>query len=535
MRLVHVLFLTAAASFARTASGQPAASPPAAPPTPAPTATSPDDALGPGEQAIQDRPDPLAAALAPEAGGWTLERVALQAVRTSNAVRAKEAEVEGSSGAVLQTAVQFVPRVTLSASYTRLSPVTLPSLGGGGAIVGAANEGPVTVGPCPSDPATQCVLDSAGVPAQAAAFGFSFPVILNNWTFNANLLIPISDYFTRATQAYAAAEANQRALELAAEAERLSAASNAQLAFLQWLLARGNVVVALQSVEQAKTQLDDAKLALSVGNASKADVMRIEALLAQSQFIEAEARAQESTAEQQLRTVLHLPSDQRIGSAVDVLRAVPPATLPTFESLYAEALQNRLDLAAVDATRRASDEARDAEVAAYWPRLDAVGNVTVANPNQRIIPQREQFDATWDVGLRLSWTLNETFSTIGTDAQAQARTAQITAQRDALADAVRIEVAAARAELAKAVPSIEAAERGLAAAEEGLRVTKKLFAFGKATGTDLADAENQVTGARLRAISAHIGVLAAQVRLDHATGRDAARLAQAAQPTPTRR
>lgn len=518
MRSACVLVLAAVSSAPLCAWAQPA-------PTPPPASTTVDTELGPGEQAIQDRPDPLAAALSAEPGGLTLEAVGREAVRTSNAVRAKEAELEGSAGAVTQTMVQFFPRLTLSASYTRLSPVTLPSLGGGGAIVGTANEGPITVGPCPSDPATQCVLDSAGTPAQAAAFGFSFPVILNQYSLNANLLIPISDYFTRATQAYAAAETNQKALELAADAQRLQVAADAQLAFLQWVLSRGNVVVAQQSVEQAKTQLDDAKLALNVGTASKADVMRIEALLAQSQFLEAEARAQESAAEQQVRTVLHMPPSQRLASAVDVLGVQPDASVPSFENLYAEALENRMDLAAVEASRRASEEATSAEAATYWPRLDAVGNITYANPNQRIIPSREEFDLTWDVGLRLSWTVNETFSTIGSATQSRARTAQIAAQRDSLADAVRMEVASARAELAKAVPSIEAADRGVLAAEEGLRVTKKLFAFGKATGTDLADAENQVTSARLRTLSAHIGLLAARVRLDHAVGRDVARQA----------
>jgi outer membrane protein TolC len=520
MRSACVLVLAVVSAAPRSAWAQPAAAQPAAP---APATA--DTELGPGEQAVQDRPDPLAAALSPEPGGLTLDAVAREAVRTSHAVRAKEAELEGSEGAVTQTMVQFFPRLTLSASYTRLSPVTLPSLGGGGAIVGAANEGPVTVGPCPSDPATQCVLDSAGTPAQAAAFGFSFPVILNQYALNANLLVPISDYFTRATQAYAAAETNQRALELATDAQRLQVAADAQLVFLQWVLSRGNVVVAQQSVAQAKTQLDDAKLALNVGTASKADVMRVEALLAQSQYLEAEARAQESTAEQQVRTVLHMPPSRRLTSAVDVLGAKPDASVPSFESLYAEALQNRMDLAAVEASRRASEEATS-EVATYWPRLDAIGNVTYANPNQRIIPSREEFDLTWDVGLRLSWTVNETFSTLGTAAQSRARTAQIAAQRDSLADAVRMEVASAHAELAKAVPSIEAADRGVLAAEESLRVTKKLFAFGKATGTDLADAENQVTSARLRKLSAHIGLMAARVRLDHAVGRDVARRAQ---------
>ena len=85
---------------------------------------------------------------------------------------------------------------------------------------------------------------------------------------------------------------------------------------------------------------------------------------------------------------------------------------------------------------------------------------------------------------------------------------------------MRIEVADAYADLAKAMPSIEAADRGVAAAEETLRVTKKLFAFGKATGTQVVDAQTDLTSARLRKLSAHINLISAQIRLDHAVGRD---------------
>ena len=71
-----------------------------------------------------------------------------------------------------------------------------------------------------------------------------------------------------------------------------------------------------------------------------------------------------------------------------------------------------------------------------------------------------------------------------------------------------------------AIPSIEAANRGVVAAEEGLRITKIVFAVGNGTGTALADAETAVTTARLRKLAAHVGLQAALVRLEHATGRN---------------
>jgi len=505
---------------AQPGAAQPGAAQPGAA-QPAPAGAQPGakpDELGPGEPTTADKPDPLLVALAPQPGGLTLDGAAREAIATSAQVRAKEIEIEGSDGAVSQTVVQFFPRLTLGASYTRLSDVTSGGLGGG-AIVGAANEGAITVGPCPNDATTQCALDSQGTPLQAAAF--SFPVLLNQIAFTANLTVPISDYFLRATQAYAAANHNSSALELQADAARLQAGADAKITTLNWILAKGQVVVADRSVEQAKSQLADAKVAKDVGNASVADVMRIEALLAQADYTAAEARAQESVAEQRLRIILHSDPGRQLAIGVDVL--TPPATpaLPSQDDLVREAISNRLELRAADEQKQSLEDVESTTSAAYYPRIDGFADANLANPNQRIFPSQDKFDFTWDVGVRLTWTVNDTFSTLGSTAQARARTAAVDSQRQLLIEAIRNEVVQAYADVAKSRPSIEAADRGVIAAEESLRVTKKLFAFGKATGTSVADAETSVTQARLRKLSAHVGLHAALVRLDHAIGRDA--------------
>jgi outer membrane protein TolC len=68
--------------------------------------------------------------------------------------------------------------------------------------------------------------------------------------------------------------------------------------------------------------------------------------------------------------------------------------------------------------------------------------------------------------------------------------------------------------------SVEAAERQLVAAEEGLRVRNELSRNGRATTIEVLDSEAEVTRARLARLNARIGLLAARVRLDHATGGD---------------
>lgn len=489
-------------------------------PSPTPPAAPPIEELGPGEEAIKETPDPLAALLAPDAAGLTFETVSTIAIAKSSAVNAKQVELDGANGAVAQTMVSFFPRVTLAASYTRLSEVDTPDLGGGGALIGVANEGAVTVGPCPLDPTTQCVLDSAGLPAQAAPLSFSFESPLNQIAFSGNITIPISDYFLRAVQAYNGAEANEEALELQVEAQKLVAARDAKLSLIGWALSRGQTAVASQSVDQAKNVLKDMKASLAADKAAPVDVLRIEALVAQAEFTLAEAKAAEFVSEQRLRTILHTPAEQSLTVGIDLFAAPAAPALPAVEELVKEAVDHRLELLATDKSREALLEVESATRAGYYPRLDAFGDLLVANPNNRIFPQQERFDTTWSVGARLTWVINDTFSTIGASAQAEARTAQVEAAKQQLMEAVRLEVVQAHADITKAGALIEAANRGVVAAEETLRVSKRIFAVGTLTGTGLADQENALTAARLRKLAAFANLQSAMIRLDHATGRD---------------
>lgn len=530
--LASLALLTTIGATSSSAFGQaPPAAPPAAPAAPpgtpaapavppAPGATEPQ--LGPGAAAAEaPRPDRLREALRPVPGGLTPAAVGQAAESHSPSLAVAEANVASASGQVVQTIVQYVPRVTLTAQYTRLSEVQQGSIGGGGGIVGAQNEGLLRTGPCPDDPAQTCVVDAAGAPVGAASF--EFPQVLNQYQLNANVNVPISDYFLRAVQSYQASSGAEKALELSRDAARLQAASDAKLALYQWIQARGQSAVTAMSVEQAQAQVDDAKVGLAAGTLSRADLMRVEAQLAQAQFTDADARSIESTAEERLRTLTGMPSNRPVAVGVDVFVPPPVPPVENLDRLLAEASRNRLDLASARAQEEAREDAESVTDAGYLPRIDAFGNATYANPNQRIFPQTEEWNGTWDVGIRATWVLNETFSTIGSARAAEAQTAAATAQRRQLEDAIRLEVTSARADVAKSAPSLEAATRGLAAAEESYRVTKQLFAYGKATAVSLTDAEVALTNARLRMLAAHVNLLSAIVRLEHAVGRDRVR------------
>ncbi|MCB9599570.1 MAG: TolC family protein [Sandaracinus sp.] len=167
---------------------------------------------------------------------------------------------------------------------------------------------------------------------------------------------------------------------------------------------------------------------------------------------------------------------------------------------------------------RAREAGIRAELGRQYPQLAVQGNVDVANPNNRIIPQQEEFRTTWDISVVLRWSPNEFGQARQRVEQARAQILALESDMAALEDAVRLEVAQAHEELRASLLAFEAAVVGLAAADESYRVRREQLEAGAAVTADVIDAESELTRARLDVVDAGIAVRLAKVRLDLASG-----------------
>lgn len=448
-------------------------------------------------------------------GGLTASEVARRTLATSATVRARQAEVDAAEAKVDQTMIQFFPRVTLQATYTRLSPVS--SGFGSGALVGAGNPGLLTTGPCPAGGGT-CVLDSAGQPVGAAAFAIE--TLEDNYSLTGQIVVPLSDYVLRLSNAAAASNASKRAAEIALRAERLKVQADARALYYDWVRSLGRVAAARQSRESVKARLGDVKTAFELGRATKADVLRVEALVANTDLLVTEAETFRDLGAKQLAIVMGQkgPATYQVGEDVRRASIRPPAG--RLDRLTALALSRRLELRALQHTERALDKGARATAAGKWPRLDAFGEVTHANPNPRYFPPQREWNTTWAVGVQATWVINETFASSASAAELDAQARSVEAQSAALRDGIRREVAAAYLERERSKVAIRTSAQALAAAEEAYRVATDLFRVGQSTTTELIQAESELLNARLQYIDAHIAHRIGDVRLWHATGQD---------------
>jgi outer membrane protein TolC len=450
-------------------------------------------------------PDNAFSELVARPGGLTADDAARRATASSHDVEARESSERAARADRDRASVGYFPRLTLTGRYTRVSPLDQQSLASdaGSLVATPSGEGPVP-------PGTTLI----GVPGDA----LGFPVIENQYLLQANVTVPLSDYLLRTGQRYDSAELSRRSAEIGVVTARRDAALRGRLAYYAWVRARLQEVVAAQSLEQARAHLRLANAAGEAGRLPRVDILRAESHVSSAELLAERARQLSAIAEDQLRTVMHDARGKRYEIGEDPMRAVSRAEAASMDGLYARAIARRPEIRALEKASEALEEQGRVARAGNYPRLDAFGNAYYANPNPRLVPPRDEWRATWDVGLQVTWSPNDLGTSGAEERAALERKRETDAHLAALRDAIRGEVVRAYEERKTARFALEASDRAVRLAEEAYRGRVLLFEQGRASTVELVDAETELLRARLDQVNAHVDLLAAWVRLDHAVG-----------------
>jgi outer membrane protein TolC len=468
-----------------------------APPAPVPAPTDAAAPLPVPVELLQVRP-----------GGLTADQAGARAATSSWNAKASEETLRGAAARVDEAWASFLPRLTGVAKYTRLSEFSPPSVFSAPGNLVATLQPP---GPFPVVPGTTLV---------SAPINFSFPLVFNNWLLQAGVTVPISDYFLRIDQNYSAATRSQDAARWDVVGARAASSTSGQVAYYTWLRARGAVIVAVQALNDQKTHLRDARNQFTVGNASKADVLRAETAAASAELVLERAKNLADVSEKQLRVAIHAGDDEVTLPGEDLETPIAPVQ-GNVKQLTLEALTARPEVKSADANAAAAREQAAAARAGRYPSLSAFADAIEANPNPRYFPATQVWNGTWDVGAQLTWSPNDVPLASGSAADAESRAAVIQANKNNVRDGIEVEVTQTWQDVRVADFAIDASTRELASAEEAYRVARELFNNGRGTSTTLTDAETDLTRARLDLLNAKADVRIAHIRLTHALGRDA--------------
>lgn len=455
-------------------------------------------------------------------GGLTADLAAQRAVSTSDSIARADAVVRIAEAGSMQAFSAVLPHLQLSgrATYTNaiqndLSTATPEQVAALQTILNGIAADPSN----DSNPAIAGVLGSIVNSSSA----ITFPYYRSQYEFQAQLQYPVTAAIFSYLPMYRAAGFQVDAATIQRDIELSQIALRAREAFYEHVRARAALAVATEARAAVTAHRDQVRALVEAGVASNADLLQIEAQVANADVavrnatlgvdISARALGILITADGEAIPTIEIGED--VSAAIDV-------TVADVDQLEAEAFERRGELEALELSRRARRLEARAQSAARFPQLSVAANAQYANPNTRYIPQAREFRGSWDVSAVVSWSPNDTLVATGRMRAARAQLDQLDAQTREIREAVRLEVTQAYQQLIAARATMDSATAAVTAARESYRVRAEQLAQGVIVSTELLDARTELTRAELALVDASVQTRIAQARLTRATGADGA-------------
>ena len=357
----------------------------------------------------------------------------------------------------------------------------------------------------------------------------AFSMILNQRRFNSNLdfndpgatqnvrpeLVGAWPIF-RGGQDYLRRQAAALGVE-AARLERLAvrnALTEAVSAAYYALVAAPQYQAAAQaSVRAVGAALQQTRTRHQAGTALRADVLSLEARLAEARAAELRAGNAVALARTGLRTLLALPADHELEIGASVDAGGPPLPAELDEAL-ARAETGRPELAA--ATRQVTMRERElgAERAAWLPKIDLVGGYANDSDNFQLTHENDSwlFGAAAEINVFDGFRIRE---------KVRAAEHQLAAARE-VERRTRLEIAReaedAFLSYGEARQRAAVGDAGLSAADAALGLVEEQYAAGAASVTRYLEAEAARAAARSRAVAARYDERRAAAALQKAIG-----------------
>lgn len=341
------------------------------------------------------------------------------------------------------------------------------------------------------------------------------PSILNNYSTQLTLSQPLFTGFRLKSQSDIADLSTQAAKEQysAAKSELVYNIKNAY-----WSLFKSEKLkkVLDENVDRFKAHLADAKNMMSVGMMTNNDVLKIEVQLSDAMFNQSEMENAVQLSKVALANVLgiSLDTDFQITSSTQL----NTQKYDELNRLVEKAVEIRPEVKAADLRVQAGESGVTAAKSGWYPQISLEGNFYYSRPNQRIVPAKDEFNDTWDVGVNLNMNLWDWMTTAHRTDEAQASLAQSIDALGTIKDGVTLEVTQNYLNMQQGKNKIEIAGLTVKQAEENMRVTDEKFKSGLALSSDLIDAEVALIQAKTNYTNSVVDFELAKARLEKSIG-----------------
>ena len=274
-------------------------------------------------------------------------------------------------------------------------------------------------------------------------------------------------------------------------------------------------IVLDSNITQTQVRVNDISKFKNAGLALNNDVMRAE--LQKTNLLVSQADVESAIDITNFNMCILLGLDISTKIEVENPEVVKDANT-TIQSLIASSYADRAEFKAQDYRTKAADYQVKASKSAYMPTVSAVGNGYYNNPNQRIFPQENNFKATWDVGVSVSWNIMQLYTARAVVSDAKNQKAQLLQATAQIKDGISMEVNAAYETLKVALLKIDLAQRAIDQATENKRILANRFGAQVALLSDVLEADQFLLQAQTNLLNAQADAAIANYKLQRSLG-----------------
>jgi len=347
-----------------------------------------------------------------------------------------------------------------------------------------------------------------------------FPSITENYSMRISLQQPLFTGF-KLKKNLEIAELNADATREELTKDQADLVLNVITAYWNFYRAIKVEEVIRQSIEQMSEHLKDVRNLLQQGMATDADVMKVKVQLSDVNVKQLEAKNAIRLTSMTLNSLIRNPIETEIAlSDTPTISQTTVETLLNYglAKLQGFAYERRSELKSMHLRQDMGSAGVAAAKGSWYPQIFLSADYDYARPNQRIIPPKNQWDGTWDVGVTLQWNIWDWYATGYQTAEAEAALRQTEAGIEQLNDAVTLDVAQQYFNAQTSKEKVEVAFGGMEQAQESYRMTSEKYKNGVASNTDMLDAETALLQAKLTHTQAVVDFTLAIVRLKKAIG-----------------
>ena len=412
----------------------------------------------------------------------TLEESLQIGLSNSKEIKISQAKVLGSEAQTKEIGSQLLPKLTFGASYVRLSDV----------------------------PPFEVTLPVSPTPVKIQES------VLNTYSLKLSLQQPLFTGF-RLSSLKSAAELNYQAVEVEHTKEVNETAFKIQSAFWNYYKAQNALALVNENLKSLEQHLEDTKTFMDNGLVTRNDYLKLQVQVSNVKLMKIETENAVNLARAAFNKAIGYP----LNSQTEITTPYLNANLAeyNYDDLLAEAMKQRDEIKSIGYRVEAGKESVSAANAGWYPSVFLFGDFYYNRPNQRIMPTRDQFDDTWDVGVSLSWDLWNWGYTSSKVTQAEQKLVEVQNSFELLKEGVEIEVYQNYLKLLSEHDKVAVNKDAVAQSQENYRITKEKYNQQLATSTDLIDAETSLLDAQTKLSNAQVDFEIAKVKLNKSLGR----------------